>query len=223
MPYREPTRRALLNKFIGGYDGVRTIPEDAKILDLGAGTGNFAHKLIMSGPDRVIFAVDNNRHMLELLKAKCQQFLRADPFAGGVIPIKQDITSLFGLEDGDFDFVTLNNVLYAVEDADSCLAECCRVLKPGGELRLSGPRQDTNLKVLFDQIEKDLKDVGKFDELQADYNQVYQTNELKLRPMLYRWTMKDMEQLLLKAGFSKILHASDDVYAGQAMFICAAK
>jgi ubiquinone/menaquinone biosynthesis C-methylase UbiE len=176
----------LLDRFIGGYDDVKMIPDDARILDLGAGTGNFAEGPIRTGRDRVIFAVENNRLMLELLKGKCQKFLRTAPSEGGVIPIKQDITSLFGLEDNYFDFVTFNNVLYAVQDADSCLAECCRVLKAGGELRLSGPRQDTNLKVLFDRIAMDLKEDGKFEELQADYYQAYQINELKLGPMLYR-------------------------------------
>jgi ubiquinone/menaquinone biosynthesis C-methylase UbiE len=199
------------------------IPDDARILDLGAGTGNFAEGPIRTGRDRVIFAVENNRLMLELLKGKCQKFLRTAPSEGGVIPIKQDITYLFGLEDNYFDFVTFNNVLYAVQDADSCLAECCRVLKAGGELRLSGPRQDTNLKVLFDRIAMDLKEDGKFEELQADYYQAYQINELKLGPMLYRWTTKDVETMLMKAGFSKILYSSEDVYAGQSMFICAVK
>ncbi len=213
----------LLDKFVGGHDGVKMIPGDAKILDLGAGTGNFAERLIRNGPGRVIVAVENNRLMLELLKGKCKKYLRTDPSEGGVFPIKQDITSLFGLEDDDFDFVTLNNVLYAVQDAESCLAECCRVLKSGGELRLSGPREDTNLQVLFDRIEKDLREDGKFEELQADYNQVYQINELKLRPMLYRWTIKDVEKMLMKAGFSAIVHSSEDVYAGQSMFICAVK
>jgi ubiquinone/menaquinone biosynthesis C-methylase UbiE len=213
----------LLDKFIGGYDGVRMIPDGAKILDLGAGTGNFAERLITKGPGRVIVAVENNRLMLELLRGKCQKYLRTDPSEGGIFPIKQDITSLFGLEDNEFDFVTLNNVLYAVQDAESCLKECCRVLKPGGELRLSGPRQDTNLKLLFDRIGADLKETGKFEELQADYYQAYQINELKLRPMLYRWTTKEIEEMLLKAGFKAIIHSSEDVYAGQSMFVCAVK
>lgn len=65
----------------------------------------------------MIFAVENNRLMLEILRRKCQKFLRTDPSAGGIITLKQDITSLFGLEDDYFDFVTLSNVLYAVQDA----------------------------------------------------------------------------------------------------------
>lgn len=58
------------------------------------------------------------------------------------------------------------------------------------------------MQVLFDRIAQDLRDNGKFEELQADYNQTYQINELKLRPMLYKWTTNDVEKMLLKVGFS---------------------
>jgi hypothetical protein len=76
----------LLDTFFCGYDGVRKIPEDARILDLGAGTGNFALRLMTTGRDRAIVAVENNRHMLEMLRAKCQKFLRTDPSAVGIFP-----------------------------------------------------------------------------------------------------------------------------------------
>jgi hypothetical protein len=107
----------LLDKLMGGYEGVggyehvRVIPPDARIIDLGAGTGNVTHKLITSGRDRVIFALENNRVMLQFLRAKCQKFLRTNSDGGGVIAIKQDITSLYGLDDNYFDFAIMNNVL----------------------------------------------------------------------------------------------------------------
>jgi ubiquinone/menaquinone biosynthesis C-methylase UbiE len=213
----------LLDKFTGGYDGVRPIPDDARILDLGAGTGNLAHELIKGGRDRIIVAAENNRVMLELLRTKCKKFLRSDTQGGGIIALKQDITSLFGLDDNFFDFVILNNVLYSIQDADACLSEAYRVLKPGGELRLSGPRKDTNLQILFDRIMKELKEAQKFTELEADYRHIVQINELRLRPWLYRWSRTDVEGMLTKAGFSKIVHSSEDIYAGQSMLVCAAK
>ena len=212
----------LLDRLIGGYEGVRKIPDEALVLDLGAGTGNLTKKLITAGRDRVIFAAENNRMMLKFLRTKCERFLRKDPDGGGVIAFKQDITSLYGLADDYFDFVLLNNVLYAVQDADACLAEAFRVLKPGGELRLSGPRKDSKLDVLFGRIEKDLKEAGKFQELEADFRHVLDINRQRLSPMLYRWSTDDVKGLLTAAGF-KITYASDDAYAGQSMLICAAK
>ena len=213
----------LLDKLIGGYDGVRVIPEDARVLDLGAGTGNLVHKLITKGRDRLIFAAENNRIMLEFLRLKCKRFLRSDTESGGVIAFKQDITSLFGLDDDFFDFVILNNVLYAVQDAEFLLEESLQGSKPGGELRLSGPRKDTSLPVLFDRIHKDLEEMGKLQELEADYRHVLQINELKLAPMLCRWSTQQVQDMLLAAGFSRIVHSSEDVYAGQSMLVCAIK
>ncbi len=213
----------LLDSLIGEHNGVAAIPQEARILDLGAGTGNLAYKLITTGRDRVIFAIENNRVMLQLLRAKCQRFLRNDALGGGVIAIKQDITSLFGLDSDYFDFVTMNNVLYAVEDADACLKEACRVLRRGGELRLSGPRKDTDLKILFEQIESELKESNKLSTLKNDLQHVWQINQRRLDPWLYRWTTKDVEEMLIKAGFSKILYSSNQHYAGQSMLICAVK
>jgi len=213
----------LLDSLIGAHNGVPAIPQEARIIDLGAGTGNLARKLIASGPDRVVVAVENNRVMMQLLRAKCQRFLRNDMLGGGVIAIKQDITSLFGLDDDYFDYATMNNVLYSIEDAEGALKEICRVLKPGGELRLSGPRKDTKLNVLFARMESELREANKFPDLETDFQHVWQLNQKRLDPWLYRWSTKEVEEMLKKAGFSKILYSSEQFYAGQSMLICAAK
>jgi hypothetical protein len=92
------------------------------------------------------------------------------------------------------------------------------VLKPGGELRLSGPRKDTSSR-----IANELKEGGTFPQLEPDYMQVLQINELKLRPMLYWRSMKEVADMLIGAKFSKIVHYSEVIYAGQSMFVCAVK
>jgi len=89
----------LLDRLIGGHDGMREIPQDASIIDLGAGTGNLAYQLMRTGRDRVIVAAENNRVMLEILRSKCRKFLRPDMEGGGIIAVKQDVTSLLGLDD----------------------------------------------------------------------------------------------------------------------------
>ena len=213
----------LLERLLGGHDGIRPIPDDGRVLDLGAGTGNLTYRLIADARDRVVFAADNNRIMLEFLRSKCHRFLRTAADGGGVIALKQDITSLFGLEDNYFDVAILNNVLYAVSDAKACLEEVYRVLKPGGELRLSGPRIDTNIDVVFDRIHTELRECGKLSEVEADYARVSQINKMKLSPWLYRWSSKDVQEMIRSAGFSTILHSSEDVYAGQSMLLCAQK
>ena len=213
----------LLSDVIGKTGELIEIGPQDRVLDLGAGTGNVTERLMQDAPEREVIAVENNRVMLELLRGKCRHYLKNGEDGPGVVAIKQDITSLYGLDDDYFDHVILNNVLYAVPDADSCLQEVHRVLKPGGEIRLSGPRKDSQVDVLFERIGSDLESAGAFAELEPDFAHVLQINELRLKPLLHRWTTADMKAKLLKAGFSEIVFATEDAYAGQSMLISARK
>lgn len=66
----------LLGTMLGTVGGFEPIPADARVLDLGAGTGNVCTRLM--GHGRVIFAVENNPSMLAVLKDKCKSLLRYD-------------------------------------------------------------------------------------------------------------------------------------------------
>jgi ubiquinone/menaquinone biosynthesis C-methylase UbiE len=213
----------LIDTILGRNGKLPPIIEGSRILDLGAGTGNVSLALASSKKDYRILAVENNRTMLSFLRAKCRDFLVSKPAMPGILPIKQDITSLYGVQDENFDYAVLNNVLYAVENYESCLDEVCRVLKTGGEIRISGPRKDTNLDVLFDRIERDLRSRGMFDELKDRFEHVYNMNRLRLKPFLHRWTIDELKEILSSAGFSKFIHSSESIYAGQSMLLCARK
>jgi ubiquinone/menaquinone biosynthesis C-methylase UbiE/PAS domain-containing protein len=214
--------RTLLGK---KQPGPEPIPANTTILDLGAGTGNITSLLAEPSAQRLIIAIDNNPMMLNILRRKCQPFLRQDTNGPGVITIKQDISSLYGLSDGFFDYVILNNVLYSLEDAavGACLSEVNRVLKPGGEVRISGPQKSTKLSKVLEQIKKDLIRNKRFDQLEKEYLRVKQINEYSLAFMLLRWTQEEMETLLEGARFSSISYSTDDIYAGQSMLVCAQK
>jgi ubiquinone/menaquinone biosynthesis C-methylase UbiE len=213
----------LIDAMLGRHGDLPAIKRDSRILDLGAGTGNISFALASQGRDYQVLAVENNRTMLSLLRAKCRDFLVSRPTAPGIFPIKQDITSLYGIKDEDFDYAILNNVLYAVENYKACLDEVSRVLKTGGEIRISGPRKDTKLDVLFDRIEKDLRARGIFGDLKDRFDHVYSMNQLRLKPFLHRWTTEELKAILHDAGFSEITHASESLYAGQSMLLCARK
>jgi ubiquinone/menaquinone biosynthesis C-methylase UbiE len=161
--------------------------------------------------------------MLNLLRSKCAPYLRKDDQGSGVIAIKQHITSLFGFPDNSIDNVIMNNVLYSVSDPSSCLNEVHRVLRQGGELRISGPKKDTKLDVLFNRINDDLKKSPEFANLRNHYDRVKRINELYLMPKFFRWTVQDVKQMLSEAGFSDIYYSDDKAYAGQAMVVCARK
>jgi len=217
----------LINTLIGRHNpGPGPIPAGVRVLDLGAGTGNATYLLAERAAHRLVVAIDNNPVMLSMLRDKCAPLLREDAQGPGVIAIKQDISSLYGLDDGFFDYVVLNNVLYSLEPeaVKSCLKEVFRVLKPGGEFRFSEPHKDCKLFKVLDQIGRDLKRTNRYAELEKEYRKVRQINEYSLAPLLRRWSLNEMKTILCEeAGFAKCTYATDEVYAGQSMLICARK
>jgi ubiquinone/menaquinone biosynthesis C-methylase UbiE len=215
----------LINTVVGNHKpGPPPIEVASVILDIGAGTGNITFLLAEESPQRLIVAIDNNPLMLNTLRRKCQAFLRQDAQGPGVIAIKQDGVSLFGLNSEFFDCVIINNVLYSLDTdaALSCLKEAWRVLKLGGEIRISEPQKSTDLYKVLEQIRTDLKKNGRYAKLEADFLRLQQINEFQLQPLLHRWDLDDMEKILLH-DFSRITYKTDRVYAGQSMLICARK
>ena len=206
-----------------GEAAVEAIPPDARVLDLGAGTGNITQKLASSRSQALIFAVENNRTMLNLLRYKCKPYLRHDDKEPGVITLKQDISSLFGIPDEYFDFVIMNNVFYTLDEPIHCMREVNRVLKSGGEVRISGPQQTTNLNRLMHAIEKQLIKKGLFDKNRYHFERVSDINRrLEMMDNFRRWDIGSLQEFLLReAGFGGITYATDRAYAGDAMLVCA--
>lgn len=207
--------------------GLEPIPPEARVLDLGAGTGNIAFRLVEGGNDRSVVAVDKNRFMLGALRLKCQAYLKTTRGESGVMALKQDITNLYGLPDDYFDVAILNNVLYSVSAPQKCLGEVFRVLRPGGEIRLSGPKRDTDLNKLFARIKSDIEVAGRSEELAEDFKRMEHINRFRLNQWLYRWTPSELEALLRDCGFGGDIHdriwSKHDAYAGQAMILRAFK
>jgi ubiquinone/menaquinone biosynthesis C-methylase UbiE len=213
---------ALMKLMLGEDASMPRIAHDAKILDLGAGTGTFTERLAAEHPERLVVAVENNRTMLALLRDKVRPLLRTNG-PRGVVPLKQDITTLLGLEDEGFDVAIMNNVLYSVDDVPGCLREVHRVLRERGEIRISGPQKRTRLDRLLKQIKSELKTRGLFDELEQDYERVRIINERRLAQWLYRWSIDDMKAMLREAGFRDVFYESDRAYGGESMVIGARK
>lgn len=214
----------LLSTMVGEVGPLGEIPPESRVLDLGAGTGNLAIKLAEPTKRRTVVAMDNSRAMLEILKFKGGGLLREDDKGPGILTIQQDVNSLYGLKDNNFDAVFMNNVLYAVDDPLECFKEIRRVLKSQGEVRISGPRSDSNVKILFEEIKKSLKKKeGVFKKYKADYETVRYINEIQLKKYLYRHSTDEVGKILKAAGFSKISHKSEDIYANQNMLIAAIK
>jgi len=216
----------LINTVVGNVEpGPSPIASNTKVLDLGAGTGNITSLLSDPSANRLIVALDNNTMMLNVLRRKCKPHLRQDAEGAGVIAIKQDITSLYGLKDKFFDVVVINNVLYSLESnaIEHCLKDVHRVLCTGGEVRISEPHKNANASKVLKEIKIDLQQNQHFEEVQAHYQKVKDINELSLSHMLNKWNIEDMEEMLNKVGFSEITFKMDKTYARQSFLICAKK
>lgn len=213
----------LLGRLLGEQGDLPAVPPNTRVLDLGAGTGNLTLRLAEPAKDRLVVALELNDTMLGVLRGKCSAFLRDDDDGPGIIAIKQDIRSLFGLQDAYFDYAFANNVLYFLDDPAPCLRETLRVLKPGGEVRISGPKKNTSLDRLFRAFRRELKAKSLYDELRRDLEEVEALNQHALSRRLFRWDVEDVKELLVDAGFGEITYATDRAYAGQAMIVCARK
>ena len=206
-------------------EGPAPIPSNTKILDLGAGTGNITSLLAEPSANRLVVALDNNTMMLNILRRKCKSNLRQDANGSGVIAIKQDVTSLYGLKDKFFDVVVINNVLYSLEayTVEHCLKDVYRVLCDGGEVRISEPHKNANASKVLKKIKQELVKKGQLENVKTHYQKVKEINEFSLSQMLNKWSMDDMEVILNKIGFSEITFRLDNTYARQSFLICAKK
>ncbi len=161
-----------------------------------------------------------------MVREKCARLLCNDVRHPGVYVLNMDLDGEFSALkslDDNYDAAMLSNALNFLKNPLSALEQTYSVLRRGGQIRLCGPKRDSSVDILFHAIEKDLRRQGLFETLAEDFNAVYNTNKDGLARDLFRWSIEEVETMILDAGFSRILHSSDDVYADQSMLICAEK
>jgi SAM-dependent methyltransferase len=118
-PRHELRESLLLDEFLGADPG-------PVVLDAGAGSGTFSNLLAARGFE--VTSTDVTEEALEVLRARV---------SGSVE--RADVTSL-PFAAASFDGVILGEVLEHVENDDAALREAARVLRPGGVLAVSVPR-----------------------------------------------------------------------------------
>lgn len=138
------TRNAIHRRLIEGVN-----PEDVVIdavaevkpgtvLDAGCGAGDIGQRVAEATGARVS-AIDTSERMVSLAAER------------GLDAVVADVQAL-PFDDGSFDCVFAAWVLYHVPDRRKALAECARVLRPGGRF-VAGTLADENLGDLWDLVD----------------------------------------------------------------------
>jgi len=112
---------------------VRKFPEEAYVLDAGAGFGQYTWRMTRLNKHWKIRAVDiDDAH----IKANNIFFSKAG-LSEKIVCETMDLTNLN--ENGAFDFILSVDVMEHIEDDELVFRNFCRSLKPGGTLLISTP------------------------------------------------------------------------------------
>ena len=113
-----------------------------RVLEVGCGTGEMAERIARELGAEVI-ATDLSPRMVHLSHER------------GLEARVADVQAL-DFEDGEFDCVVAGWLLYHVPDRRKAIAECARVLRPGGRL-VAATQSSTNLSELWELLGADLE------------------------------------------------------------------
>lgn len=138
------------------------------VLDLGCGTGNVTLPLLAKG--KYVAAVDRSAAMLELLREKLARLEHPNT------SVYEQSAETLRFLDGRFDGVTVLLALFAMEKPLRALHEAIRVLKPGGTICLTEPKESFCLAPLLEQAEVELRRGGLMDELAIHWKRVSAVN-----------------------------------------------
>ena len=137
---RLATRNAIYRRLIEGqnaedmvFDAVAEVKPE-RVLEVGCGAGELAER-ILHELGASVCAVDSSERMVALTRDR------------GVDAVLGDVQAL-QFEDAHFDVVVAGWVFYHVAQRDQAIAECARVLRPGGRL-VAATLADENLADLW--------------------------------------------------------------------------
>lgn len=171
----------------------RQLPElslDAKILDLGCGTGKQIQLFSPVFPAAAHFyGIDLAEESLQQLRAQYRSAPALDLIAGSFDQLDQ----FTELEAGSFDLIYGSYALYYTQDLSALIPQIKRLLKPGGIFWVIAPYFGTNREFLdiirpIHEVEPFMDYV--FDEFHADVVEHCQQNGFsRLKPSLLRNTI----------------------------------
>ena len=118
----------------------------AKVLDVGCGEGrHIQHTLRYPGVTAI--GLDLGEDEVRTTAQRMREMQEIDYEMGGAVPDPGPWASIRGssyelpFDDGEFDCVIISEVMEHLEEDERALAEVARVLRPGGTLAVSVPRE----------------------------------------------------------------------------------
>ncbi len=116
------------SEFLNEIPARRGLGPGSRLLDIGCGTGRQVCELVRRLGCQVI-GVDPLEQNLELSRERVRRESLADR-----VTLEKGAIERIPLEDAAVDFVWCRDTFNHVEDIERALAECARVLKPGGSM-----------------------------------------------------------------------------------------
>ena len=131
---------------------VATSDANHRVLDIGAGTGNLAVRLVAA--DLEVVAVDYSRAMLQRLRQKLQG---ANDVRLTVIEANAERLSC--LHDEQFNVVSTLLAFYDMERPRFALAEAVRLLRPGGSIVITEPKDRFDIELILAKCREHIADL----------------------------------------------------------------
>jgi ubiquinone/menaquinone biosynthesis C-methylase UbiE len=144
---------------------------DGPVVDLGAGTGNLAERLIAAG--RSVTAVDSSRAMLERLRSK-QSLMSVLGTRLTVLEARAE--SLPMIEDQSYAGVSLQLALFDMRSPEAGLRTAIRLLRPGGRIVVTDLKRNFQLQPILQECKRQLRGLGLYTKLATDLQRVVRSN-----------------------------------------------
>jgi len=185
-------------KYIRAY-----VPQGAKILDVGAGTGVYSMALAMDGYD--VHAIELVEHNIEVFRANLRE-------SGADIPVEQgNAMDLSRFPDESFDAVLLFGPLYHLyskEDKLTVLREAKRVLKNNGHIFAAYCMNEaTIIQYAFKGDGSNMIDCLAKGMMTADYKCISEPAEI-----FEMVRLEDIDELNREAGLHRVKIIASDLF-----------